>query len=176
MMPSRGSQVPGWQRWIPKPVILAQTTGSDSGVSKTVNFMVPVPDSRLRVKVSLLFKRLPGSGGATQTPPTTLWLYEADQEDAGFDGEDLPLTDLEGTSTAPLAIPDGSPLLSGYSREFITAADYINGRMVVTNNGVSGYWILQTRYQPQTTPFSLGEWEIVRAQCTPSGGGNVIVT
>jgi hypothetical protein len=164
-MPSRGSQDPHWQRWIPKPVILAEMTGAPA--SKDVEFSVPVPDSRLRVKVTLLFRKI---NTAVGSPNAALWLYEAEQEDAGYSGEEIPCTDLVGTSSAPLVIPEDSGLL-GFSQEFITAADYINGRLTVTatSPSVNGYWILQTRYQPQNTPFSEYEWRLVIAQCAPSG-------
>lgn len=160
-MPSRGSQDPRWQRWIPKTVTLASIKAGE-GVTKDVSFSVPVPDSRLRVKISLLF--VPEDPTLTST--ADLWIFEADTEDGGMRGDEVPLTNVEGTSAAPTSIPADSSL-NGYSREFITAADYLNGRLTV-NDEVAGFWLLQTRYQPQNTPFSIDEWKIVIAQCNPS--------
>lgn len=176
-MPSSGSQVPGWQRYIPRSIPLVQTGGSNSGATATINFMVPVPDSRLRVKISLIFIRAPGSGGATNCPPSTLWISENDVEDAGFNGGQIPLVNIEGTAAAPTAIPiDAGGLgLFGYSREFFTAADYLQGQLVVTNNSVQGYWVLQTRYQPQVVGMRDSEWETIINQCNPTAPKMLVI-
>jgi|SRR5215831_5609516 len=167
-MGSRGSQNPNWQRWIPKPITLAEVTGT-SGNSKDVTFRVPFPDSRLRVKISLLFKFKPNSvpsGG----PSATLWLSENDVDDSGQQGDNVPLANIIPgvTSAAPLAIPVDAGL-SGYTREFVSAADYVEGRLRVLGNGAFGYWVLQTRYQPYSVSFSPEEWGLITSNCNPEG-------
>jgi|SRR6516164_2718034 hypothetical protein len=162
-MGSSGSQNPKWQRWIPRPIVLA-TIKAGEGVSKDTNFQVPYPDSRLRCKVSLLFRPL--VAGVTST--ALLWLAEYDFDDSGRNGEDVPLVNLAGsTSAAPLSIPFDAGL-SGWSREFVSAADYIGGRLTV-NDDADGDWVLQTRYQPEAVSFSQEEWDEIRSQCNPSG-------
>jgi hypothetical protein len=162
-MGSSGSQNPNWQRWIPRPIVLASIKSGD-GVTKTTNFQVPYPDSRLRCKISLLFRPLVDG----TTPTATLWLAEYDFDDSGRDGADVPLVDLAGsTSATPLSIPFNAGL-NGWSREFVSAADYIGGRLVV-NDEVDGDWVLQTRYQPEAVSFSPEEWDEIRSQCNPSG-------
>jgi hypothetical protein len=162
-MGSAGSQDPRWQRWIPKTVTLAAIKAGE-GITKDVFFSVPYPDSRLRVKVTLMF--IPDDPSVTST--ALLWMYEADLENGGMRGDNIPLTDLVGTSAAPLSIPKNAAL-GGYTREFVSAADYIEGRLSV-NDEVSGYWVLQTRYQPQSVSFTSEEWKLITAQCNPSAG------
>jgi hypothetical protein len=167
-MSSRGSQVPGWQRWIPKPIVLARVAGLGTGNVVTSNFQVPMPDSRLRVKISLLFIRAVAGG---VTPAATLWLFENDDDASGgngADGEQIALGNIEGTFSAPTAIP-AAVGLNGYSREFFTAADYIGGQLrVIDTPAVAGAWVLQARYQPQIV-LGDAEWQIVVSQCSPHG-------
>jgi hypothetical protein len=160
-MGSSGSQNPNWQRYIPRPVTLAAIIAGE-GISKDVNFQIPFPDSRLRVKTSIMFR---GADPALN-PTATLWMYEADIDDSGAQGDDIPLVDIVGTSAAPLSIP-ANVGLRGYSREFVSAADYVNGRLTV-NDEISGYWVLQTRYQPQSVSFSPEEWNLIIAHCNPT--------
>jgi hypothetical protein len=167
-MGSRGSQNPHWQRWIPKPIIVGQVIAGSTGAVKTSTFQVPFPDSRLRVKISLLFKRTPSGSTVGTSPTATLWLAECDIDDSGMQGDEVPLTNIEGTFLAPTAIPADAGLL-GYSREFVSAADYIQGVLRMTGSGVTGYWVLQTRYQPQSVSFSAEEWGLITAHCNPSG-------
>lgn len=183
-MQSSGAQDPTWQRWIPKPVTLCKTLGSGGAGTGTANvfFSVPFPDSRLRVKISLIFNNY--NVGGNLCPPTTLWMFEDDEGVDGFESDDYPLTNIVGTSAAPLVIPTDNqpvpaldPALRGYSREFVSAADFVNGRLVVqNNNGAAGYWILQTRYQPQSVSFSFEEWLKITQQCTPHAGACVVIS
>ena len=164
-MPSRGSQNPNWQRWIPRPLVLAQIIAGSTGAKKTSIFRVPFPDSRLRVKISLLFKR---TNTSTSLPGANLWLAEADIDDSGMQGDTVPLTNIEGTFAIPTVIPAAVGLL-GYSREFVSAADYIEGQLQVTGDGTLGYWVLQARYQPQSVSFSPEEWGLIISNCNPEG-------
>jgi len=187
-MGSSGAQDPRWQRWIPKMVPLV-TVISPAAVAKTVTqtFKIPFPDSRLRVKVSLLFIPVPtGTSTPIVVPASTLWLYETDDDQSGSQGDNVPLTNIVGTSAAPLVIPSDNastpaldPALRGYSREFVSAADQIEGRLKVTSDanigGVNnGTWVLQTRYQPQSVSFSPEEWLMIIAHCSP-GASNIVI-
>lgn len=153
------------QKWIPGSQRLISFITSAPGPG-TVYFRVPVPDSRLRVKISVLF--IPPAGDAFEfdiTGGTTLWLYEADDDLSGVSGRTIPCTNIEGTEAAPTAIPATSPLL-GYSREFSTAADAIEGKLVASNVTL-GTWILQCRYQPQAVRFTDAEWREIKSGCNP---------
>lgn len=164
-MSSHGSQNPNWQRYIPKPVVVGQVVAGSTGTKKNSVFQVPFPDSRLRVKISLLFKR---TNASSSLPGANLWLYETDVDDSGMTGDNVPLTNIEGTFAAPTVIPAAVGLL-GYSREFVSAADYVEGQLQMTGDGTTGYWVLQTRYQPQSVSFSREEWDLITAQCNPTG-------
>ncbi len=142
------------------------TFRNSSGVARTVNFQVPIPDSRLRVKIATLF--IPTSGTATSGLGGTIWLREADQDASGVSGNLIPAANIEGTLALPTTFPTAG--LQGYSREFISAADYILGTVVLTSSGPSagGSWVLQTRYQPQGVRFTPQEWDIIAPLCNPS--------
>lgn len=166
-MPSHGSQNPFWQRYIPKQVTLAQIIAGSTGAKKTCNFRVPFPDSRLRVKISIMW---------VQNDPVdfvvngaNLWLFEVDElETPGVLGQnDLPLVNIEGSLIAPTVIPLATGLL-GYSREFVSAADYIDGQLQVTGDGRLGYWVLQARYQPNNVTLPMEEWRHITSQCNPT--------
>lgn len=170
-MPSRnrGAQDPRWQRWLPQPKPLASIAASSSTVV-AVPFSVPIPDSRFRVKVSLLFALNSNSIGDA-APAATLWLYEADDNDYGGVMGEVPLVNLVGTKAVPVSIPlAGDVNLYGWSREFVTAADYINGILTVQGNGGTvGTWVLQARYQPNAVSLAPDEWDLITSQCNPAG-------
>ncbi len=153
------------QKHIPQSIILARLTGNpDAG--KNITFRVPVPDSRLRVKLSILWT--PGSGAFPNLAAAgnTLWLYEAEL-DLSSSGRTVPCVDLEGTSAAPITIPKSADL-AGYSREFVTAADYIEGVVGIVGTALfAGTVILQTRYQPDSVRFTQDEWDEIRREALP---------
>jgi hypothetical protein len=157
------------QKWRPGArVLVASQVGTEDVVSTT--FRVPIPDSRLRVKISVIFVFKAGtqpvnpdlsSGGAT------LWLAETEDDDSGMSGTTIASTNIEGTEAAPTVIPQAVGL-AGYSREFITAADNIEGRFSTSYNGFVGNWILQLRYQPDNGQhFTNEEWREICGQAKP---------
>lgn len=144
-------------------------TGSD-GSDGTIDFKVPCPDSRMRIKVSLLFQPPAGTDLSTLVLTASLWLREADIDMSGVTGDLVPLANIEGTQAAPTAIPKAAGLL-GYSREFSgTAADFIVGTLAVTSTTTAegGSWVLQVRYQPQAVRFTDNEWNEIEPNCNPS--------
>jgi hypothetical protein len=147
----------------PQRTLLTFTSGG-SGTAKTAVFRVPIPDSRLRVKLSVMY--IPATGIAVTVAAATLWLYEADVDDSGVQGNLIPCTNIEGTSAAPTALPLAAGL-QGYSREFVTAADYIVGRLVASPSSAPGSWVLQARYQPDAVRFTDEEWNALKSQCNP---------
>lgn len=170
-MGSSGSQDPTLQLWRPPMQPLMRQTGAGTGavVGKTTNFRVPIPDSRLRVKVSCMFVY---AANATRLAVTgqgaTLWLRESEIDDSGTSGDLVPCTDLAGsTQAAPIAIPQSAGL-AGFSREFISAADYIEGTLAVATSVASaGYWVLQCRYQPNAVRFTPEEWDSITRGANP---------
>lgn len=151
------------------PVQTLCTFGSGSGAAVTVAFRVPVPDSRLRVKISIMFIPVAGNYPLTGIASAgTLWLSEAEDDDSGVQGGTIPCTNIEGTSAAPTSIPAANGLL-GYSREFVSAGDNIQGVFNVTPGGpMVGSWVLQTRYQPEGVRFTPEEWNEIVPQCNPN--------
>lgn len=151
-----------------QPISLVTIQGS-SGVPANpfVYFRIPIPDSRLRVKLSVLF--IPLAGAAAEFDATgfaNLWLYEAEDDTSGMSGRTIQTGNIEGTEAAPTAVPSTAPLL-GYSREFVTAADAIEGKFTLLANITLGTWILKSRYQPDAVRFTDAEWEQIATGCQP---------
>jgi hypothetical protein len=153
-------------KYVPPVRSLITFSALGSG-SASVKFRVPIPDSRLRVKISVLF--IPVAGNApTSGVGGTLWLYEADDDQSGVSGMSIGCTNIEGTQASPTAIPAASPLL-GYSREFVSAGDAIEGVLAATSGGAMiGTWVLQVRYQPDAVRFTDEEWIEIRNLCNPT--------
>lgn len=133
-------------------------TASGSG---SVKFRVDNPPVTLRLKVSILFvpkpPQLPVPAGLGFNG--TLWLYESENQDIGVSGQTIPSTDIAGTSAVPISLL-ASVGLYGYSREFVTAADGVEGIVALTGGGGEiGDWVLTTRWQPNAVPFTAAEWE-----------------
>jgi hypothetical protein len=155
---------------IPRREELIRFNGVGGGSGGTVRFRMLVPDGRLICKVTLI-------GTALQTAPGSailagkgllLWLFAAD-EDQRKGGVYTPVTDLAGsTQAAPIPLP-ANAALGGFSREFITSADAIEGEITVPAalaGSPKGSLFLQARWQPanfRLMPWS--EWDEVRRQC-----------
>lgn len=153
------------QKIVTNPQVLA-TFGS-IGKNGGATFRVPMPDSRLRVKITILFVPNAGaypSSGLANT--CTLWLCEAEQDISGVSGSTFPCANIEGTSGTPSQFPVADGLL-GYTREFISAADDIEGTFNCATSLV-GNWVLQCRYQPDSVRFTDAEWQEIASQCNPS--------
>lgn len=170
-MGSSGTQPRYLQQWRPQfKTLIEDSLGGDAD-TKTVKFWVPVPDSRLRVKITVLFAFRAASQVATDAVDLTgtshLWLSDTEDEDAGATGTTNPAVNIEGTQAAPTAIP-ATIGLTAYSREFQTSGDRIQGVFSTSSNGFKGSWVLQLRYQPVAGQrFTLDEWEEIKALCRP---------
>jgi hypothetical protein len=132
----------------------------------TFEIRVRNPDSRIRLKLTIYF-----APSTPQDPQTvditgnaTLWIYAADQSRLGGHSGDIPITDLDGsTRDAPIAIPVSAGLL-GYSREFVTAGDYVKAQLAASPPGIPGDWNVQIQAQPDGQRLPDEEWNDVRAQ------------
>ncbi len=138
------------------------------------NFQVPIPDSRLRVKTTLLF--VPAAGATPlsnlSAMAATLWLFESEVDRTGVSGGRFPTTNIEGTSAAPTSVPEAGNALYGYSREFTSLADVVEGAFVSGTNGTqAGTWVLQCTYAPDSVRFTADEWDVITRACNPSRTG-----
>lgn len=166
------------QRHYPKAVVLATIANAGAPPAGTLPayFRVPIIDARLRVKISLMFI---DTSDASFNPDITgfanLWLCESDEDpDLMGSGRTYPLVNIEGTQAAPTAVPAAPPLM-GYSREFQSAADYIEGKFTIVAAGTIalGSWILRTRYQPAPGQrFTPDEWQKITALAQPARFNN----
>lgn len=149
---------------------LVRFNSGAGGAGGTVRFRVMTPDARLIAKVSLVGCSIGTGPGSVVLAGRgmTLWLA-AVEEDQARGGRYIPVTDLAGsTQAAPINLPANSAL-GGFSREFVTSADAIEGEITVpaqAPGGVQGSLFLQTRWQPaafRLMPWA--EWDEVRRQC-----------
>jgi len=157
---------PAHQIYIPRFIRLATFSGAGFG---TAVVKVPCPDSRLRVKVAVLF--IPPAGTviapSTFTNSQSIWIYETETDESGVNGGDIPTTNVEGTEASPTSFPEADGLL-GYSREFVTAADSLKIQVAfATSPAVAGSWVAQFRYQPNNVSFTAEEWNAITAKCVP---------
>jgi hypothetical protein len=152
---------------IPQPIILGTQSNSGEGTA-SAEFRVQVPDSRTRVKVSVIFNPdLPVFPIDISGQGATLLMLEEDEGYGGKFSGFLPLTTIVATfpGGTPLALP-ANPGLSGYSQEFVTAADAIHGFLSWNaGGGLVGRWVLQTRYQPDGQRLPDEDWEETKQLC-----------
>jgi hypothetical protein len=178
------------QFYAPRPDILTDLVGGGSPVKAT--FRVPMPDSRVRCKVTVLYSPVPqGNDFALPVDITgfnsAIWLGLEEIDWAGRVAGPVPVTNLIVNPTtgllvtraAPLAIPSDANVM-GFSEEFVTAGDQIFGELTTTYvPGAPGRWMLYTRYQPDGLYLPPDEWQEICNLCTPraitrvvTGGGN----
>lgn len=163
---------PRIKRYDPPAVMLAALFSAGTG---TVDFAVPIPDSRLRVKVSVLWVPIDNIAyGFAFNTAQTLWVCEREEDRSGRRGGMAPMGNLFGTQAAPLSIA-GDGAVSGFSREFNTAADEIFGRLTCSTptNTNFGRWMLQARYQPDTY-ISDCEWDLIKPYCSPAARSDIV--
>jgi hypothetical protein len=159
----------GRQIFLPPPIIVCTNSGEGATTYNTV-VQIPTPDSRCRVKVSILYVPLAGDAPDDITGFTNIWIAGCDFDQRGVGGgggRAIPATNVEGTEAAPTAIPKSTGLL-GYSREFVTAADCLQVTFSTASMGVGrGAWMLQCRLQPDAVTLEWKEWELIRALFNP---------
>lgn len=174
--------------WAPREIVLAQMFSGDTVLPATViPFVVPTPDARVQVNVSILAvpdPTLPGlaipydvTGAGAVTP--RLWLAAAAIPQAW--GGLLPVTNLVGTHAAPQAIPF-DPGLMAYAQTVLADCDAVYGELTMAQaGGESGgapntTWILKTRYQPVAGALICDEeWSEIVSKCSPSIRGNPLI-
>lgn len=170
------------QRHYPKAVALAniKSAGAPPAGTLPVYFRVPTIDARLRVKISVFFVDTSDTAFNPDISGfASLWLCESDDDpDLLGGGRTFPLANVEGTQAAPTTIPAAAPLM-GYSREFQTAADYIEGKFTLINVGTValGTWYLRVRYQPAPGQrFTPDEWEKITPLAQPARFNNPMIS
>lgn len=156
---------------VPRRIPIIQWLGgAGSDTQQDVYVRLTTPDARLIQKLTLLASAVGTAPASTVLAGRnlTLWLY-TEEKDEGRGKKMVPVTDLAGsTSAAPIALPANANL-GGFSREFVTTADAIGGRIRIpaqAPGGVQGTLFLQARFQPNA--FRLmpwAEWQEVRSQC-----------
>lgn len=146
---------------------LATLTGGIAN-GATVAFAIRNPDSRCRLKLSIMF--VPVGGGAVGNVGAKglkLWLFAGDKDRSGASGAIVPITDLDGsTKAAPISIPKSAGL-GGYSYEATTAADYLGGEVTIPNqlgDSLAGTLVLQVQLQPDGLRLLEDEWQEVRSE------------
>lgn len=154
----------------PHKVLRTVTTASEQGFA-TFAIRVRTPSSQARVKISVNFEP------AANTPPNpdittagnTIWLAAADDAVGGAASTDIPNSSVVGTRAAPIPFPStpdpttGVPTpdagLLGYSREFVTAADWIVGEVGLgAPTGIAGAYILKVSVQPDGVVLPEDAW------------------
>jgi hypothetical protein len=159
-----GGRVPGYRQIYVQGATLATFRTGTEGNFTLPDFKVMTPDSRLRVKVTILFT---GDGIIFPTPLATLALVELEQDYTGSSGTLVESVAVDppapgGTISLPLA-----PGLLGYSREFVTAGDAIQGSIVLAPGfGAGGEVVIQARWQPDGQRLPAEEWDEIVTFCS----------
>lgn len=135
-------------------------------------FRVMNPDSRVRLKITVMFVRDAGASASILTMPTTLYLGEEEQNKKN--GKRVLCTDILRDAagnvihqSGPLTIPEDAGL-EGFTTEFVTAADSILGIFTTSSDAggtFDGHWLAQARWQPDGQRLCDEDWEYVRRKC-----------
>jgi len=160
------------QIYCPNPILIASVFGTNDKPAISPRIRVPIPDCRCRVKITIMF--VPADGTANPNffgAGNTIWIAAYDENvSGGGGGRTVPVTDIEGTSAAPTAFPQSSGLL-GYSREFVTSADWIEVVLSLGTSASVGSWVAQTQIQPDVLSFDWDEWDAIRRAFQPVPAG-----
>lgn len=157
------------QIYRPSPIVLAVGLSGESSID--AHLRVPVPDSRCRVKVTVMF--VPTAGTvvpADLANAGSIWIAASDEDQDGTGGSGgmvLPVTNVEGTQAVPTPFPVAAGL-SGYSRSFVTAADWLDIDLTINGRSdAAGAWVAQFRIQPDAVTLGWNEWDEIRRLFLP---------
>jgi hypothetical protein len=153
-------------------ITLGHVQNLAEGDTASAKFRIYTPDSRLRVKATLLFLRDdPTDPTPVSDNAATLYIGEEEHDYSGKLGADLICTDVlrdvAGNvvhQSGPLAIPEDVGL-DGFTTEFVTAADSLIGIFTTGQGGPSGHWVLQLRFQPDGQRLCDSDWDFVARKC-----------
>ena len=160
------------QIYQPDDLVLATVNASGSNPGTVPEFRVPLVDPRVRVVVSIIFRRTNGS--QVNRPPgnNLAWLCVRCKDKQG---NAYPVTNILGTGKGASvmgALTPATPTtngLQGYSFEWQSLGDEIYGYVDVTTaagSGEAGQWILATRAQA-VEPMCADEWERLKREFAP---------
>ncbi len=144
--------------------------GAGIAGTRTVRVRMQTPDARLIQKLTLVGVASGNDSGASVLAGRglLLWLYAVELDETRG-RRWIPVTDLAGsTNAAPIALP-ANAALGGFSREFVTTADGIEGQITIpaqAPGGIQGSLFVQARFQPaafRLMPWE--EWDEVRQSC-----------
>ncbi len=168
----------GRQIYLPRRVLLATFSGNPTTAIKTVRFRVPVPDSRLHWKFTVLgvgLDQYAAAPGRSILAGRNLTIWVCTLEDNTATGiKPEPVTNIVGTQAAPAKFPSNQlgnydTSLGGFSLENDgSACDGLQGEITIPiqGGGPIGALYLQARYQPNVgSILPLPQWEEIVADC-----------
>ncbi len=145
--------------------------GAEEGETATAYFRIYCPDSRLRVKASFLFLQddpNQSDEGFVTDLDAKIYIGEEEHDRSGKLGAGVLCTDVLRDAagavihqSAPLSIPEDVGL-SGFTVEFVTAADQLWGFLTTGQEGPSGHWTMQLRFQPDGQRLCDEDWDYVQ--------------
>ncbi len=135
-----------------------------------VRFRVMNPDSRMRLKISVMY--VSDGNGAEDITAMATTLYLGEEEQSRKAGRRIICTDILRDSlgnvvhqSAPLTIPEDAGL-EGFTAEFVTAADSILGIFSTESpGGFDGHWVVKARWQPDGQRLCDSDWEYQSRKC-----------
>lgn len=186
---ARSGRTQRTQIWTPREILLAQLYYPGGTLARTVvPFVVPTPDGRVQVNISILAVPDPGTTGIViPFDPTGgglvsagLWLAAAEIGQAS--GCMLPVTNLVGSHATPQQVPL-DPALAVYAETVLSDCDAVMGELTLSQVGATEgtapapncKWILKTRYQIVSGSIPCDEeWAEIVSKCNPAIRGNPI--
>lgn len=160
----------------PNPIQLMRVAAAAGNTNTIQQCVVPIPDPRLSVSISIVFQR--DDGTQTAVPPGDRKAWICARCKSTILGKSFPVTNILGngnnsnTDMGDL-IPASAQItasLQGYSREWASGADEIFVDVRVGNAGGSaqtGTWWLVVKYKPADT-MCPEEWSDLQKWCVPN--------
>jgi hypothetical protein len=133
-------------------------------------FRITNPSSQVRTRIAINFEAGAGAPAYPDITPSgaTVWVASSDDPRGGASSRDVPNSSVEGTKAAPTPFPStvnpatGLPVLdpglTGYTREFVTAGQYLIGQLSVPPTGFRGAWVLVVTAQPDGVELTDDAW------------------
>jgi len=152
----------GWK------VLVSYAGGEGDSDPGPFEFRITNPSSQVRTRIAVNFEA--GAGAPAYPDITasgaTIWVASSDDPHGGASSRDIPNSSVEGTKAAPTPFPSTvvggivtlDPGLTGYSREFVTAGQFLMGQLSVPPTGFKGAWVLVVTAQPDGVELSDDAW------------------
>lgn len=136
--------------------------GLGDGTTRVADLRIRMPPGPNRIKLTVVFS--PKAAATPRVGSPAIWVHADDNMDfSGGTSGPFVVEDVDGTQAAPTAFMGTTADTLGYSREFVTSADYVGAEVTIVDPGQPGTWYAKAEIFPAFTYYPIEAWKEIVA-------------